>query len=110
MDKFSLTRITRKQSSHSEERLNGSYINKDGPDCTPSTMSLPLTSTRRGDYDSKKRRALSECLLSENELEWIVVDTNSVTDSGTCSGGSFNSSLDIDIGDLSKPTHGWKFI
>lgn len=72
-------------------------------------MSLPLTSRESDSHDSKKRRTVSECLLSdrENELEWIVVDTNSATDSGTCmSGGSFDSSMDIDIGDLSKPIHG----
>ena len=70
--------------------------------------------------DRRKRRAVTSLLPSEgderedDDLEWVVLEP-SVSDSGTCSASastsasgssSIDDSLDIDIGDLCKHTHG----
>jgi hypothetical protein len=56
--------------------------------------------------DQRKRRAATVCPRPQDQdLEWVVLDAKSVTDSGTCSGGSLDSSLDIDIGNFSTQVH-----
>ena len=56
--------------------------------------------------DQRKRRAATACPRPQDQdLEWVVLDAKSVTDSGTCSGGSLDSSLDIDIGNFSTQVH-----
>ena len=122
--KFSF-RCTRKKLSKSTESLKDSQVFRDGvahspPYKSPSTSELrsqraPLKHQRfsypshsHPDYNHGKRRAATTCILPpqdfdhrNEDLEWVLLDAKSVTDSGTCSGSSLDSSLDIDIGDFS---------
>lgn len=108
-------------SSRSTESLNGSSAFKDGPTSSPSSKCLSTSMSRSRKATEMHRYSfpclpprvhrratcpLPEELDRENDLEWVVLDTSSVTDSGTCSGSSLDSSLDIEIGNLSKQTHG----
>ena len=60
----------------------------------------------KGKHRSASMSKLQEKKEEEDDLEWVLLDESSVTDSGTCcsSGSSLDEesgSLDIDIGDLS---------
>lgn len=91
-----IARLTR-----STEYMEGSE-ERDG---TSTRRSTNRSTNKSGDikYRSASMSRLASRKKDVEVEEWIVLDESSITDSGTGSGSSFDndSSLDIDIGDIS---------